>query len=308
MKHYKSHFRNMSSLLDKAVNGECNDNIRPVDRSSRLEREHFTGTKTFEDAVSLATGGWPEGRTIITNFTKQYSGIWSKFFPQQDFGTELSGGVSGSIPQIGEYLIGNPESMLDFTPNEVESNLAGCKLQRIILNGAVSCGIGIETILQYGGLIGALVNSMELSGFNIELIICWGGSSSPFMSKNKMNSNAEVYSRYSLTIKEFNQQLDTDKLAFCLAHSSMFRRFIFSLMEQEDDYYCQKLGVPGWYSYPVNILEEEITLFGSEGRGVLKHGNMYFRMLDSNYNLDQLVEQCTAVVKNQFTEVNFNKE
>jgi hypothetical protein len=42
--------------------------------------------------------------------------------------------------------------------------------------------------------------------------------------------------------------------------------------------------------------------------GELKNGNMYFKYMDNNYGEKQLVEQCTAIVKEHFTEVDMNKK
>lgn len=301
------HFTSLSELLNQATNGEPNEMLRHCDLSSRKENNpEFTGTYRYEDALDLARNGWPAGRDMIEQHTRTYKEIWSKFFPTQDFGQDLTSSVSGSIPMVSDYLLGLPESMLEFTPNEEESNLKGCKLQRIILNGGANCSILPEVIHQYGGLIGALINSMELSGFNVELVICWQNGDS-FAGVGVPSPSDTIRARYSLEIKQFNQKLDIDKLAFCLSHPSMLRRFIFALREQENDEYVEKI-VQRSYGYSNNLTQDEIIRFGATAHGgQLKHGNMYFRLIEANYTLDQLAEQCTAVVKEHFTEVNFNQ-
>lgn len=294
-----SYFNSFRDLLTQAVNGSPDDSIPPTSLASK---EHgnatFYGTHSFEDAIDIANNGWPEGRAQIEKYTKEYTKLWQKFFPQQDFGAELKQQESGAIIVIDEYLKGSPDCMLDFNPNpELDDKLKGNKLQRLIINGCCNCHISIEAIYQRGALLAALVNAMELSGFNVEIVVIWQVES----------WRKEQELRYTLTLKRFQDFLDIDALAYSLAHPSMLRRLIFALIEQESKHYVDNFVYHG-YGTTTDIPAEDIPTFGRNHGGELKHGNMYFKFMVTNYDEKQLVEQCTAVVKEHFTEITMNKK
>lgn len=305
----KRYFANLTDLLEKSVQDDPNDLVYR-DRVSRDRNVYFNGTARFEDALDMASNGWEDGRKIIAAYAKEYGHIWRKFFPVQDFTKKTSQAVTGDVVLVENFIAGIPEDMMTFVSDDnirkVEGNSNG-KLQRIILNGSVSHFIRPDTILQYGALIAALVRTMEEAGFSVELNIVWYLGHKCFLGGNKPSPNDNVRLMYVLELKRFNENLDIDKLGFCVAHSSMLRRFVFSLMECEDNEFVRQITMEN-YGYPINLTAEDITSFGGNiENGGKTEGNMYFRLLDNNYTLEQLVEQCTAVVREHFTEVNFNE-
>jgi len=300
-----SHFNSFRQLLEQVVNGEREDSI-PKTQLASIRHESssgsWTGTRTFEDAIDLANNGWPEGRKQIEIYTKEYTKLWQRFFPQQDFGSEMRQQESGSIIIMDEFLKGSPDCMLDFNPNEEsDDKLKGSKLQRMIINACCNCHISIEAIYQRGALLAALVNSMELSGFNVEIVVVWQVDSGGGWGRESKNQQL----RYTLTLKKFQDFLDTDTLAFTLAHPSMLRRLIFTLIEQEPKRYVDNYVYSG-YGTTTDINDNEVAKYGASYGGELKNGNMYFKYMDNNYSEKQLVDQCTAIVKEHFTEVDMN--
>jgi len=298
MKTYVSLFDSYNELITKAISGEANDNLSSSSLESRNGNLSFTGTRSWADCLSMINAGWPEGRDTVYRFTQEYGAIWAKFFPNKDYSDVLKPDITGSVPNIAAYIAGEPECMFEFFRDEEQERLiAGCKLQRIIICGNASAYIKAEVIYQFGSLIAALVNSMEMAGFSVELWIVW---------KSKRD-NQQV--EYFCPLKKFQERLDIDKLAFSLAHPSMLRRIIFSLIEQENDSVVNSfiLSGLGGYGSPVNLDREEIMKFGTEGGGpAMIHGNMYFKFVDGNYNLEQLANNCTCVVKEHYKEVSFN--
>lgn len=295
-----SHYNSFRELLTQVVNGDIDDTLHKSSLASIHRDREFTGTKSFEDALDIASNGWPEGMEQIKKYTTTYTKLWQKFFPQQDFGSEMRQQESGAIIVMDEFLKGSPDCMLDFHPDEEsDDKLKGSKLQRMIVNACCNCHIDINAIYQRGALLAALVNSMELSGFNVEIIVVWQVDSSRY-------SSGETQSlRYTLTLKKFQDFLDVDQLAFTLAHPSMLRRFIFRLIEQEPSKYTKNYVGHG-YGVTMDIPEEDVAKYGIEYGGQLKQGNLYFKYMDNNYGEAQLVEQCTAIVKEHFTEVDMN--
>jgi len=299
-----SHFNSFRQLLEQVVNGDREDSIPRTSLASiRHEPDrHFTATRTMEDALDIAHNGWPEGRKQIEIYTKEYTKLWQKFFPQQDFGSEMKQQETGSIIVMDEFLKGSPDCMLEFNPNEEsDDKLKGSKLQRMIINACCNCHISTEAIYQRGALLAALVNSMELSGFNVEIIVVWQVDSGGW------RSNVQQQLRYTLTLKKFQDFLDTDTLAFTLAHPAMLRRMIFTLIEQEPKNYVDNFVYSG-YGHTTDIPDNDVATYGASYGGELKNGNMYFKYMDNNYGEKQLVEQCTAIVKEHFTEVDMNKK
>lgn len=300
MKIHAKHFNSLGELIEYIHTNEPDERLgRQEAMSSRSKTDaSWTGSYTWEDCLSLVTNGWPEGRAIAQKYTTEYGKIWQRFFPQADYANDFKPDIAGAIPMVDKVIEGNPENMLEFFPNEnLLDKLAGNKLQRMIVNCRCSCRINIETILQRGSLIAALVNSMELAGFNIELNLVW-----------QATGNSNHVQLHTLIVKNFSDILDIDKVAFCVAHSSMLRRIIFAA-EEIAPYDFANSFIGHGYGYPTNLDTTQITSFGADilgGELGGKKTNMYFKKLDSNYTLDALANQCTAVVKEHFTEVNFN--
>jgi hypothetical protein len=287
-------------MVNYILSNEPDESLGPIYDLASRDKTHPTwhGTYSFEDTLGLISNGWPEGRAIVGRYTQEYGKIWQKFFPSQDYGNHFQPSTQGAIPLVDQVIIGNPENMLEFFPDEsLSDKFTGNKLQRMLVSCIVHCGISIETILQRGALIAALINSMELAGFNIELNLSW------------KTTSGGMTMLPSLTLKNFQDRLDTDKLAFCLAHSSMLRRVIFAVNELAPKDFAKEWTTSA-YGTPTNLDEKQITNWGADilgGEVQGKKTNMYFKLLDSNYQLDQLVSQCTTVVKEHFTEVSFNK-
>lgn len=286
-------------MLEAVCRNERSEKIYNAESLSRSNAS-WIGTKSWEDCLGIVSNGWEDGRKQVDRYTKQYSAVWSKFFPQQDYGVETQKSEVGSIIVVEDYLTGQPDCMLDFHPDyKKQDKASGQKLQRIIVNCAVSSYMNIETIYQQGSLVAALINSMELSGFNVELVVVWN------LEDSSWGRHGSSQLCYALTVKSFQQHIDTDRLAFSIAHPSMFRRFIFAAMEQEPDEWATRF-CNNSYGVPHDLLEEDIAKFGVTYGGELKHGNMYFKILRNNYTEKELIEQCTAVVKAHFTEISFN--
>lgn len=275
----KISFNSFGELVETAVKGESL--VPEMSRSSRTQgNKQFYGTDSFQDAVELATFGWPDGFRQIREFTKRYEDIFAQYFPRQDLSQEIKFDLSGEMVDIGRAVSGEPENMIQFHKSEDSLLTHGNKIQRIYVITSYHCGISTPTVFTYGALTTALIHSMELHGFKTELISrqCVRGD------------NHDINLIIDCTIKKLSDPLDIDQIGFVFAHAGFLRRIGFSIFEQVKTLPdLQKLGVypNNGYGYPINywkdIKEEE--------------NNLCFSKIDDNYDLNKFLEIFCAEIK-----------
>jgi hypothetical protein len=197
-------------------------------QSSRTDREpEWSGTRTFEEALTLAREGWPEGRDKLMNAVAaaQSSPTMSPSFTMD---------VAGAYPIAAIAAAGDPCSMVDLTP--VEDRVRPIIRLVVMRNG--SAAYGISDFTNYGAAVLSYIEGLEGAGFRIEIEMGFCG---------KYDDGTRHY--IGVIIKRAEEPIELDKLAFCLTHGAMFRRICFAVKESTDGVW-QKLG--GTYGYGCN--------------------------------------------------------
>jgi hypothetical protein len=121
---------------------------------------------------------------------------------------------------------------------------------RTIANIVASAGVSPQVIMIRGAAICALVEALEMSGRRAEVIMACG-----------VRNGANTYS-ITVPVKEPDQPLDMDRLAFMLCHPAVLRRFVFSLMETESATVRRELSVPGCYGHAADTDTEGDVVVG----------------------------------------------
>lgn len=307
------HFPSLNTLLMLAEKRSAVPDLSIHECSSREKPDSdyqakWYGSKSFEDFMAVTKRGWPEGSQRIHEMTKKYAGIFNKIFPTQDFSQETYHDVSGETVDIGKFLDNVPEHMMGFKQDidNFDNLIKGGRLQRLIVNVACNCHVDSKTIYARNSLICALCNAMELYGFRIEINLA------AVYDGNSFSGNIGRM-KFFATLKNFDSDINVDKLAIGLSHPSIQRRAIFSLMEtegesDEENRIITKQFIRNSYGHAVNLTEDEIKNFGVNKSQVLNNCNLYFDRLDDNYTIEQMAEQFTQKLKEHFNLVSFNKD
>lgn len=190
----------------------CNQPIDPTwagsNRSSRGETGGWHGTKTYEEAVKLATYGWETG-------LKQMNDGIAKI-QKETLGRVMVKSVAGSHPDVARFISGMPDCM----NTRVYSDSAKKPCIDIAINASYSASIKPDQIMNYGIAVASLIDDLESNGYSIQLAVA-------STSINHSNVNQGCLIR----IKNHGESMDIGKLVYFIAHPSFLRRLAFSHWE-----------------------------------------------------------------------------
>lgn len=240
--HIERAFESVEAFLRAAnARSEMPSTVRASRRKSRFE---FTHTNSYTEALNLARGGWPEGAAMVRALSTDIVAVVGARVQRP----ETSYALCGDTIDMGRFLIGEPECFMEFTPSEVE--MTGTKIVRIVANYAASAGVAAEVLRMRGAAICALAEALEYGGRRCEIV-----------AVQAIRGRGGDSYQCSVIVKEAQQPLDLDRIAFALCHPSMLRRLTFSLEETESAEVREALGVPGGYGHPTDTtLTGEIVL------------------------------------------------
>lgn len=214
------------------------------------DRTKFTATETFAEAVKLACNGWEEGLKKLDYYEEMSDKDYASKISDNIWDVEHQ--VTGSYVDVGAYLQGVPECMCDFVSKRTNT------FADVLINPSISCWVKGKTVIDRGREIMKLVDALEKR--NIKTRVCL-----MFVVKGEYNDDSKFYV-VNIVCKDYCELLDQNRLIFALAHPSMVRRLLFSMLEQETDI-GEDFGCPyGGYGVPGKIkdLPEEIWKEGLE--------------------------------------------
>lgn len=183
-------------------------------RRQDVERNPWSGTSTFEQAVELARRGWAEGAAKALQFRASIADAVREIITSRS--TTYSFDVAGQFIDIGRYLGGEPEC---FGTLDDAGQTAAQPVVKLFVNLAASGSVSVESLFARGAVILAAIDVLEATGKRVEVVAAKG---------SRGHNIHETY----VTIKRPDQPVDADRLAFVLAHAGCLRRLFFSVMEQ----------------------------------------------------------------------------
>jgi hypothetical protein len=162
---------------------------------------------THEYAIKLASEGWPEGARLASEKATRMA---TRLVEATGMATyqSIEYDVIGAAYDAGAVALGIPEAWGVMAPQEAKRAI------RIVLNIAVSGGVPASSITARGLAVTALVLALQARGYPVTVDVTQG-------SGNKL---ADV--TVTLSDASTGSQLDVDRLAYGLAHPTMFRRLL----------------------------------------------------------------------------------
>lgn len=218
-------FPSLVSLADRAEHTQAGEN-------SRMNSNEFSGC-SFDEAVSFARHGWPEGAAKAKRLLDRL-----QLHVPQAVHSVTHHDVTGSYVDVGEYLQGVPECMVDFREDRRPARFA-----HIVVSATFSANITTQAVIQRGATIAAVVDALETQGIRCTVDLLFQST-----DYNKADT-FEV----RVPIKEAHAPLNLDTLTFGVAHPAYLRRLMFAVMEQYPadvrDHY--KVGIGYGLSRPI---------------------------------------------------------
>lgn len=169
---------------------------------------------TWDDVLTTAANGWDQHLTEVLALAEDAVDTVEAMTDQVTFQTVYD--VTGTDVDVGRYLTGIPECMIDYPLIEVP------RVGRVITvcaSVSVSGSVSAATIVQRGQVLTALAMHLSRLGLNLEL---WADFST---------SGGTIRT----LVKGANDVIDPARILYAYAHPSMLRGLGFALWQDLTD-------------------------------------------------------------------------
>lgn len=212
----------------------------PKDGWSRTRSNLLRCNVSFADALHMAIHGWPEGAEEARKLLKEIN-IPPLTEPSH---SATFNHVTGSYVDIGEYVQGTPECMVEF-----REDLRPARFAHIVIATGYRADVHPNKAMCRGAAIAAVIDALESQGIRCEIGLCRiaRGAYDP-------NTSTDHISTFTVAFKRAEQPLNLDLLAFAVANPAFHRCLTFAVMECQSPEYRANFGCNSTYgSYGSSI-------------------------------------------------------
>lgn len=209
----------------------------------------WAGGVSFDGALQLARDGWAEGADRLADMTARLEGRLANRVTVQTPGYSVAG---PGVLDMGRYLTGHPEAFMVWKDSETVSETESPRgVLRILINGCSSWHVDAETIFWRGAAAVAIVDMAERAGARcevemVERVNCYGDG-----GYNTADTR--------ILLKRAQDHVETDLLAYALAHPATLRRLTFGYWEtlSETERAALQFVPYGTYGTPGDVPADE---------------------------------------------------
>ena len=239
---WRSDYANVGVAL-RAMQGQKN----AASESSRRAGSSWAGTQSFEDAVHLLCTGWPEGaaraRTLVERMTAHVLPCIRR--------DEIHYDVDGAYFDAARVACGEPESWINFETREgvAGTDTAGQYVD-VLVSLSIAHSVSTDVIQRRGAAIAACVACLEYAGYSTRVTV---------LSSTADNfETPKACMRTSIVVKDYNEPVHEEIIAFGVAHPSMLRRILFATKELAPSTVREQFSIDpqGTYGYPQDLAED----------------------------------------------------
>jgi len=184
------------------------DGKTPAYRDNGLRDWH--GTDNLQEAVNLAREGWTHGRKTVEDILGRLESSLQQV--AQDMVMETTHDVVGAYPDMGRFMEGEPECMVQFLP---ETDTTSGQVTRLLIDNGACAKYSADWMTRRAGAVTALVQALTMVGKSVEVWVA-----SPVEIGGKIHDTV-------VCVHQAGQPLSVDAIAFCLGHPAMLRRMMF---------------------------------------------------------------------------------
>lgn len=181
-------------------------------------RERFTGTETFEAAQELLDKG---DATLSRMIMEQSMNIKAKSKACYMRSNGIVNGPQGFVPNIGAYMTGHPNNMV----NMWHTFKPASKVLTVVYQLDVVCEVTTNQMISAAAKVACIISTLEAKGYRVNIYV---GSRCYNLKSKGRNRDVSCI----IKIKDAGKPLDPLRIAYPLAHPSMFRRHIFAFAER----------------------------------------------------------------------------
>ncbi len=196
--------------------------------------------------------------------------------------------ASGYMPDVQEFLKGNPANML----NESDEDGLGQAARPIIkigLNPFASAGVDAEHMMNRGVAILGLIDFLESRNQRCELWVLnrIQDRRTSFFDFGEGDGEEQPEVQFDVLIKKADEQWNPSSVAFCMSHPAWSRRIGFRLIESKKEMDRATQGGYGFSPKHMEDMDDYDIFFGYMTYGHDLHGTDE-GMLDSVQNYTTL--------------------
>lgn len=211
----------LTEFMAKALDNTVKKSGLPSRKAPRLDWDLNTD---FDGAVKLQQGGWSE-RPDLSKLASSIDTSGNAEITVQNTTYD----VQGAYVDVATYLEGVPECMVNFTEQPER------KVIRIAFNLSTSHAMTSKAFKNRGAVVLAVVRKLIESGYSVELV------GFQYCKPSGGNRKAKGIYLQQIVLKESEQIIDEDALAFWCCHPAALRRLGFSakesMTEEEKQYF-----------------------------------------------------------------------
>lgn len=212
-------FKNISYLLDTMEKRQVNSVFlsKKDDLSSQRDetnnKKKFSGVNTYKEAMDIMEKGYSDP---LQKMKREIIKVGRSDTTKKP---RLKNDFVGFVPNVPNTLKNIPLTMI----NREKAAVKKTKTIHLTYSFCASANIKPDAIIKAGVNFISLVNSLEKQGYRAKIDVIFIAMSN------------RTAAGYTVTLKEYGQQLNLLKLAFPLIHPAMLRRVSFKWLETKPD-------------------------------------------------------------------------
>ena len=191
----------------------------------------FSGTSDYSQAAEFLRSGYNYG---FEQLQKEMAGLAKNYKNV----TTIKNDVFGVIPNIGAYMTGHPQNMINI---KTEKRAVKTKVINMIINTTVPARYTQEEIIALGAATLLHLVRLERNGFKVNLYVA---------NKIEWRSNQLLC---FMKVKNSSEQLNLLKVAYPIVHPSFIRRHMFAVYERS-------MKIDNGYGYPLSLESKDLPV------------------------------------------------
>lgn len=220
----------------------------------------FEAHTNLEQAADLCANGWREGLTEAMPLAEEAV----EAVEQEISSTRMEPyfDVTGGEVDVGRFVQGVPECMVDYEPRTI-SKVGG--VITLCASVSVSGAVHADNLKKRGRAMVALALALERTGHETEIWV-------EFATTQRTGSDHRGEVR--VKVKGPNDVVDPERLAFALGHPAMLRQLMFAAMHEMPRHVQRACRIGSSYGTPAAAHED------------LPEGTIYLPHLLSNEDIE----------------------
>lgn len=186
----------------------------------------WSGTASLAEAVELCDQGWEDGARVIEDVLANIKTSLQDV--AQEMVTATYYDVAGAYPDMGRFMGGEPECMVQFTMQEDVTSGQVC---RLLIDVGASAKYTADWMTRRAGAISAFVQVLTMVGKSVEVWV----ASPVTIGGGRIHDTV-------LCVHRAGSTLNVSDIAYVLGHPSMLRHCIFQTRYSAETGYHMGMG------------------------------------------------------------------